>query len=895
MIGKNILHYNIIEKLGAGGMGVVYKAQDTKLDRVVAIKFLPPHIAANDNERQRFKIEAKAAASLNHSSIAHIYAIEETDNEMFIVMEYIDGKELKDIIKIPPLGKGGTAKSPFEEGARMAGDVLPIDDILNYATQIAEGLKTAHNKGIVHRDIKSANIMLTNEGQIKIMDFGLAKVRGGIQVTKVGTTLGTAAYMSPEQTRGEEVDYRSDIWSLGVVLFEMLTGKFPFAGEYEQAVTYSILNENPDLSAIPNELQPILQKALAKDPANRYQEIEQLLADLKILKGETSSQSTSSRIATPVEQRKSPSKRNLIFAAAGAILILVIAFYFLFFNRSVIEKTSSQRKMLVVLPFQNLGPAEQNYFADGITGEITSRLSGISGLGVIARSSAMQYKNTTKSLHEIGEELSVEYVLEGTIQWEERPDGSKRVRVNPELIKIDDETQVWSQPYEENFSSVFKLQSDIAATVAEALNLKLIKSEQKSLRSNITNNSEAYDTYLRAKYYSQDITSEKNSRIAEELLEKAIKLDGSFAAAYAVLSTVQSNMYWSYFEHTEENLEKSKANAKKALLINPDLAEAHSAMGDYYYHGILDYDSALEEYNRAILLNPNHVEAYNGIAFVRRRQGKMRETIEYLEKTYELDPKDYTTVFSIGETYTLLREYEKSIPYCDKASLLAPEAIPPYNLKAHTYLLAKGNRKEARSVILNARERKIGLDSYLFSATLYYCDILDRKFDAALNEIKGVTEIDGQFYYKSEDLFLAEVYGFMNNRTLVEKHYKAAIKSLNEKIKAHPGDSRLYTSLGIAYAGLGEKENALREGKKGYELLPMTREAWRGSYRLLDLAKIYAMTGEPDLAVEALDKLLASPTDVISVALLKIDPTWDPLRENPKFQHLIQKYSGEGV
>jgi tetratricopeptide (TPR) repeat protein len=472
-------------------------------------------------------------------------------------------------------------------------------------------------------------------------------------------------------------------------------------------------------------------------------------------------------------------------------------------------------------------------------------------------------------------------------------DGKKRIRVNPELVNIENSTQMWSKPYEAEFSSAFTLQSEIAATVAEALNLKLVKSEQKSLESNITNNSAAYDTYLKARYYSQDIHSEKNSRIAVELLENAIKLDSSFAAAYAALSTVQSNMYWSYFEHTDENLEQAKANAQKALLINSDLAEAHVAMGDYYYHGILDYESALHEYEKAISLNPNLVDSYNGIAFVLRRQGKMRKTIEYLEKTFELDPRDYITVLSIGETYNLLREYEKSIPYFDKANLLAPEAIPPYETKARSYLLAVGDTQKARSIIQNARERKIGLDSYLFSVSLYYCDILDRDFNAALKQIKGVKETDDQYYYKPEDLYLAEAYRFLKNSTLAEKHFLAAKKLLEEKIKQNPQDSRLYTSRGIACAGLGEKETAIREGKHGYELLPISREAWRGSFRLLDLAKIYTMVGEPDLAIQALDELLSRPTDAISIALLKIDPTWDALRENPKFQEILQNYSKE--
>jgi len=500
----------------------------------------------------------------------------------------------------------------------------------------------------------------------------------------------------------------------------------------------------------------------------------------------------------------------------------------------------------------------------------------------------MQYKNTDKSLKQIGEELGVEYVLEGTVQWEKLPDGKKRIRVNPELINIENSTQIWSKPYEAEFSSAFTLQSEIAATVAEALNLNLISSEQKNLENEITNNSEAYDLYLKGDYFLQDISNEKNQRIAEEMLEKAIELDDKFAEAYARLSTVQSNMHWSYFERSEENLKKSKANAEKALLINNDLPEGHVAMGDYYYHGILDYESALKEYNEALKLNPNHLDAINGIAFVLRRQGKMDETIEYLKKTYELNPRDYQTVFSIGETYSLLRKYDLATAFLDKLNLIAPEAVHPYYSKALNFLLKDGDTKKCREIISKAQESKLGLESHLFTTTLYLCDNLDGNYSEALKRIKGIKEVEDQFYYKPEDLYLAETYSFMNNHSLAEKHFKSAIKVIKEKVKKSPEDSRLYTALGIAYAGLGEKEDAVREGLKGYDLLPVSREAWRGSFRLLDLAKIYTMVGEHELALDAIEDLLNRPTDAISPWLLKLDPTWEPLRGNPRFQKLIK-------
>ncbi|MDO8549303.1 MAG: serine/threonine-protein kinase, partial [Ignavibacteria bacterium] len=556
MIGKTISHYKIIEKLGEGGMGVVYKAEDTKLKRQVAIKFLPDYISSNQEEKQRFEIEAQAAASLNHPNITTIYSIEEADGQVFIVMEYIDGKELKDIA-------GAYRDMP-----------LPINDVLNYAIHIAEGLEAAHKKGIVHRDIKSSNIMITEDGKVKIMDFGLAKIGKGAQVTKIGSTVGTIAYMSPEQARGEELDNRTDIWSFGVVLYEMLTGKQPFKGDYDQAVIYSILNEEPEsLGNISLELNSIIQKALSKDLVSRYQNVNEMLADLIELKNESFSK-TYSRSSTIKSQEKKKSKKWFVPAAISLFIVLLIASYIYFNNLAGEKESTSERKMIVVLPFENLGPSENEYFADGLTEEITSKLSGLSKLGVIARQSAMQYKKTTKSVQQIGEELGVSYILQGTVRWENVA-GNEHVRVTPQLIDVSEGTQIWSQASEEILSSSFKLQSEIAESVVQALDIKLVLSEKKTLTADITTNAEAYEYYLRGITLFRKSYNERDYRAAEEMLLKATELDPNFSHAYAILSTVHSGIYWEYFDHTENRALKAKLAAEKALELEPNLIEGH--------------------------------------------------------------------------------------------------------------------------------------------------------------------------------------------------------------------------------------------------------------------------------------------------------------------------------
>ena len=363
MIGRTISHYKIIEKLGEGGMGVIYLAEDTKLERKVAIKFLPHYISINSEERERFKIEAKAAAALNHPNIATVHAIEESEDEMFIVMEYIDGVELKDKIKSGP---------------------LPIEEAINIATQIAEGLEVAHKNGIVHRDIKSQNIMITGDGKVKIMDFGLAKIKGGTQVTKIGTTIGTVAYMSPEQSRGQDVDHRTDIWSLGVVLYEMLTGQLPFKGDYEQAIIYSILNEEPESviglrTGVPVVIEKIINKCLQKDLSSRYKQADELLVELRQINKESDTRELLSTTGIKPVSQKTKKRSFLIPGIAAIVILLIIAGYFFIGN----EPESTERLPIAVTDFINQTNEPE---LDGLSGMLITALEQSRKLAVVTRS-----------------------------------------------------------------------------------------------------------------------------------------------------------------------------------------------------------------------------------------------------------------------------------------------------------------------------------------------------------------------------------------------------------------------------------------------------------------------------------------------------------------------------
>ena len=544
MISKTISHYKIIEKLGGGGMGVVYKAEDTKLDRTVALKFLPPHMLADKEVEQRFISEAKAASSFDHPNICTIHDIGKTDDDqLFIAMACYEGE---------------TLKKKIEKG------YLDLEEVIAIAVQIAEGLSKAHKKGIIHRDIKPANIFITNDGIIKILDFGLAKVSTQTQLTTMGTTMGTVSYMSPEQTKGDNVDHRTDIWSFGVVLYEMLTGKLPFKGDYEQAVTYSIINEDPDpltglRTGVPMEMERVVNKALAKNSEERYQHADELLADLKKLQQELS---ISKKVYPHTKDTQKPSKSQLKpFVKYYGILIIIIIFsalvYFLYDQilrpietESTIIQTEWENS-IAVLPFKNISPdPEQEYFCDGMTEQIITNLSRLQKLKVIARTSVMKFKDSKKTIPEIGVELNVSHILEGSV----RKSGN-RVRVTAQLIKTDGGYHLWANDYNRELKDIFAVQDDVSLAIAKALSENLSQKEIVGIKTKHPANTEAYEYFLKARYFHDKywkFIQLQDYKAAEDMYEKAIELDPNYAPLYAYFS----GLYNSYIYYNPEEKEK---------------------------------------------------------------------------------------------------------------------------------------------------------------------------------------------------------------------------------------------------------------------------------------------------------------------------------------------------
>jgi len=637
MTGKTISHYRILEKLGEGGMGIVYKAEDTKLKRVVALKFLPSSIMASEAEKTRFIHEAQAAAALDHPNICIIHEIDEADGQLFIAMAYIEGQSVKAKIEAGP---------------------LKLDEALNIAMQAAEGLQAAHEKKITHRDIKPANIMITPKGQAKIMDFGLAKLAGRTVVTKEGTTLGTVAYMSPEQARGEEVDHRTDIWALGVVLYEMITGQLPFKGEYEHAMMYSILNENPEpitglRTGVPMELERIVNKAISKKPKDRYQHVDELLVDLRSTEKNIASGASKLQAAAATLQRQTP---IYLYGGVAALLALLIGTG-LYFKLQT-EERQARYDSIAVLPLANLsGDPEQEYFTDGMTEALITDLAQISALKVISRTSVMQYKEAKKPLPEIARELKVDVVLEGSVLR-----FGERVRITAQLIEAATDRHLWAKSYERELRDILALQSEVARAIANEIQIKLTPQEQARLMSARQVNPEAHEAYLKGVFYRNAGTE----ALHEELLRKsfgyfqqAIGIDSTYALAYAGLAAAY-NWLASWDVNSTEFFPKAKVAALKALQLDDKLAQAHGALAFTLHQFDFDWAGAEREYKRAIELDPN-TGYHHAYALFLSYTCRHDEAITEVKLAEELNPLEVLLKGNAGVIYIRARQYERAI------------------------------------------------------------------------------------------------------------------------------------------------------------------------------------------------------------------------------------------
>jgi serine/threonine protein kinase/tetratricopeptide (TPR) repeat protein len=729
MIGKTISHYRILEKLGEGGMGVVYKAQDTKLDRIVALKFLSAQALGSEEEKTRFVNEAQAAAALDHPSICTVHEIDEADGRIFIVMAYVEGLSLKGKIEHGPL--------EFEE-------------VLRIAIQVAEGLQEAHEKGIVHRDIKSGNIMVTSRGQARIMDFGLAKIAKGKLVAGELMKSGTVAYMSPEQASGGSIDLRTDIWSLGVVLYEMVAGQLPFKGDYSEAVIYSILNEEPEpltglRASVPRNLQRIVSRSLAKNPGERYQHTNDMLAHLRSVRKKLKSGSFTEEA---VGVRPQPS--------------------------------------IAVLPFSNLSAdKEQEYFCDGMAENLINALTHVEDLRVVARTSAFSFRGKEIDVREIGRKLKVETLLEGSV----RKAGS-RLRITAQLINVVDGYHLWSERYDRDIGEmccpedIFTIQDEISLAVVDKLKVKFLGKEKAKLVKRHTKNLEAYDLYLKGRFFWSKRTKE-GYRKSLEYFQRAIDRDPTYALAYVGIADCYDLLGWYDHLPPEEAFAKAKAAAERALEMDDTLAEANASRGWISTNYEWNWPAAESKYRRAIEINPSYATARQWYAEYLSYMGRHDQSVAEAKRAQELDPFSLIINTDLGQVLYYARQYDQAIEQLQKTLELDPNFIVAHFFLAPLYA-QKAMNDEATAEAQKARALSARDDS-LMLAQLGATYSFSGKSDEAKKVIDQLHQLSKHRYVSP--FYMALIYEGLGQKDQalewLEKAYKKRDHWL-ETLKVHP-------------------------------------------------------------------------------------------------------------
>jgi serine/threonine-protein kinase len=700
MIGKQLLHYKIVDKIGEGGMGVVYKAEDTRLDRTVALKFMPPDLSNDPASKERFIREAQTIAALDHPNLCTIHAIEESDDgRLFIAMACYDGETL---------------------GKKIEAGPLDIGEAVAIAVSVAEGMRSAHAKGIIHRDIKPANVFLVNDGPVKVVDFGLAKWFGKSSMTRSGVTLGTVAYMSPEQTRGDNVDALTDVWALGVVLYEALAGRRPFDADYDQAVVYSISNENPDPVSrirpdIPAELERIVTRALSKDPDDRFQSAEEMMDALQD------------------------------FHRSGA---------------STMETESSPGvapPSIAVLPFVNMSSDPENeYFGDGLAEELINALAGVKGLKVAARTSAFRFRGGEQDVREIGRKLSVNTILEGSVRK-----AGDTLRVTAQLIDAADGFHIWSQRFDRHVDDIFAIQDEITDAIVDRLRVQLAGAPGTPLVKRYTDDLGAYNLFLKGRYYWNQFSPDGWDK-AIQCFDAALERDPTFALAYiGVAMYHQASSYWGETPPSR-SFPLAKEAAEKALALDETMADAHGVLAVYAFSHDWDFDAADREFERTLELDPglslHHVNIAvfsmtrkrfdkavseadvasrldplspvirTWAAMVPAYVGRPQESIEQLERASELDPNYWQPYYHTAIAHVFLSDYNEAAASAEKAVDLsggAPVALA--GLAAAHYL---AGRKDDGDVVFDRLEKK-SEDTYVPATFLVWVHLAKGDTDAA--------------------------------------------------------------------------------------------------------------------------------------------------------------------
>ena len=892
--------FRVERELPGGGMSRVFVAVETKLGRRVVVKVLPPDLRVVMSA-ERFHRETRLAAALRHPHIVPLLAAgESADGLVYFTMPYIEGESLQERLE--------------REGR------LPLADVVAIVREVADALAYAHANGVVHRDIKPANVLLDGRHAV-VADFGLAKAialaRGewvgaghgqsahdpSSALTAAGFVLGTPAYMSPEQAKGEEVDARTDVYSLGCMTFEMLTGKLPFPDAGLKGIVRRVRQPPPAPSAhcpdLPRAVDDVVARALAPSVDDRFQSTTAFTEALgaAVAPASPSGGRGHGRRGRPVWRRPWVAVAALATAVGLAAGVVALRRASTAATVAAVPRaapdagsadaapTAATGPSLAVLPFENVGHADDAYFAQGVSDELTSRLTGVTGVRVMSPGSTRQYRNTTKSRADVGRELGVDYVLDGHVRWDRSDSASRRVRVTVELIRSRDGSSVWADRYEAKTEDLFSVEGTIGERVASALEVALDEPERRTISSRPTENFEAYSYFLRGEAFRTAEEDALNaSPHAVDMYERAVALDPKFALAFARLAQTHGAIYWANTDRTANRLARMRAAAETAIRLDPELPEAHLALGLYYYRALRDYDRALGEFSAALQRQPGRGELLVARASVLRRQGRFAEAAANFARAVELDPRSAEAAFNLAMTYAVMRAYPDAVRYTQRTLALSPRWAGVYADLAMQLVAWRGDLTAARKAMQDGMS--------LPDAG----KIVDRmRFQAPM--LVGSSPADSAVLRSlTVDMFRGDTAQFLVWKADWARRHGEAARSLTyadsarmileRHVAADRGEAGPRMLLALAYAQLGRKADAMREGTKAAELLPVSRDAVDGADLQEDFAYVEMLVGEHDAAIARLAHLLTIPSDV-SVPMLRADPMWDPLRGNPRFQRLV--------
>jgi serine/threonine protein kinase/Flp pilus assembly protein TadD len=885
-------HYQVLRnqdgkplELGHGGMGVTYKAMDTHLRCPVALKIIRAQFIGNEAARSRFLREARAAASVHHPNVATVHHLGESDGNYFYAMEFVDGETLEALV-------------------RRRGR-LEIELALEIVTQVAAGLTAIHKQRLVHRDIKPSNIMLSWEESrlenVKIIDLGLAKGVTEDTLSIAGSFIGTPTYASPEQFAGLGTDIRSDLYSLGVTLWEMLSGKPPFDGSAAELMDQHQHAVPPfeKLTNIPEPVISLLQVLLAKDPNQRFQTPAQLQQALMRVTEAVSSGSkltadelrSAGELVAVKSSKAKPRKRTVRSLLASGFCIAVISIAWFLYTRhlGLSNKQAPTEKSIAVLPFENISPNKDDaYFADGVQDEILNNLAKIAQLKVISRTSVMQYRADNKrDLRQIAAILGVAHVLEGVV----RRDGN-HVRVSTELVDARNDSTIWADSYDRDLADIFAIQSEIAQSIVTKLDVRFSSEEKQEIQRKPTENLEAYDLYLRAKAsiansifgYAFGL-NRQDLLDAITLLEQATRLDPTFALAYCQIALADEGLYAPRLDATPNRLKHYEAAVKEALKLNPTLPEAHVAAGGYFYDCCRDYEKARAHLAIAERSLPNNSHVFVLAGYIDRGQGRWAESMQAFEKACNLDPENPFALTNLGANYGYIRRYRDQERIFTRLIALQPDNPGLKLERAVISLEEKGDLGQWREALEELPPSLLNQPEMLVTR-IFFSD-WSRDWMKARALVRSSSSEELPFFpsYPLVPRLCLEIPIAKHQGEHPESNaeFRAARDALLRKVEANPRDPYLLSFLGHIDACLGRNEEAIQEAKRAAEML---QDAIEGPILNGMLAEVYALTNQTDQALQVLEVSIKTPRGV-SYGDLKLDPDFDSLRTDPRFTKLL--------